>query len=215
MLTVVNNTVLKKYIWLNPVITSSYDETSLIKCISEIGFEIVKPKEKHLDILLAKYKRELLNTKKPILDKRCPLIVEHYKDRMEDFKDVDIDPILIHVSKELSNRDDLMDGIKYIITPCTSLKKIGENLKLKNTVFYTWDEFVFEHNISIIGNKLENSPIPLGFFDSISNNILKVTEGQLKISKKDLKDYDIVEGLYCLNGCHNGDGVTCIKRKKR
>lgn len=210
-----SNSTNKKYIWLNPVITSSYNYEDLFKTLNKIGFEIVTPHINHLKIVLEKYKKELSNLDKPILDKRCPLIVEYFSDKKEIFKDVNIDPILIHISRELSDREDLSDGIKYILTPCFSLKKMGEELNLQNTIFYTWDDFVREYNISINGNKLDISPIPLGFFSSISDNVLKITKNNLKQDKDKLKRYDIVEGLYCLNGCHNGDGVRCIKRKKQ
>ena len=57
---------------------------------------------------------------------------------------------------------------------------------------------------------IDKSPIPLGYFDSLEVKTKKLT-GRDNINgcfKGNLYfENDIVEMLYCNNGCNNGDGV--------
>ena len=87
---------------------------------------------------------------------------------------------------------------------------MGNNLHMDNTIFMTWLEFLESLNQNIEGNVLDNTPIPLGFFDRL--NIEKESlsgndniESYFKNNK--FKNLDMIEMLYCHNGCHNGDGV--------
>lgn len=200
---------MKNYVWLNPVIINSYNISYLEKKLNFLGFKIVYPKEDHLSIIKNEYKNLLKKSNKPILDMRCPLIVDYFLYNKINVKFSKIEPILIHISRELEKRKDLIDGIKWIITPCIALKKMGNDLNLKNTIFLTWDEFYSFLDLSISGKKLNNSPIPFGFFDEIEKNIEKVSRNNLK--NFSLNKVRLIEGLYCKNGCHNGDGVKCIK----
>lgn len=197
---------MRKYIWLNPIVISSYNLLDLETVLSVKKYTIVYPKKNHAEIVLNKYKN-LEKNSKPILDQRCPLISDYFQKNNIDVNFYNIDPILISTAKELSADEKLSNGVKIITTPCTALAQQGNNLKLKNTFFLTWDFFCLINNIHINGEKLANSPVPLGFFDKISNKVLKLT-GNFQI--KNLNNYEIIEGLYCENGCHNGDGVNSI-----
>ncbi len=58
-----------------------------------------------------------------------------------------------------------------------------------------------------VASKCNLSPIPLGFFRDISENVLEIS-GENKFNESFLKkEYDVIEMLYCLGGCNNGDGV--------
>lgn len=205
----------RKYIWLNPVVINSYPLSLLKEKVNSVGFTLVKPKQDYAEIVKNKYK-DLINLSNqnqfPILDNRCPLMVDFFNHKHILGRLANIDPILIHIAKELANRDDLFDGYKYIITPCQSLKIIGINLCLPETIFMTWDEWVCKYGGLSVTNKLTNSPIPLGFFSDISSNVLSITNDNLNLSLHDISNYELVEGLYCQNGCHNGDGVLCLKK---
>lgn len=202
---------MKKYILLNPVILKSYNLSSLKKEINRLGFILVFPEKKHTEIVKNKYKELLLKEKGTIIDQRCPLIVEYFKKNGLNVKFHNIEPILIHIAREISSRIDLKDGYKWIITPCIALKNYGNTLNLKNTSFLTWDEFCSKYSIKTKGEKLSNSPIPFGFFSSIEKNCISIEEKDLKnISNEKIKNIRLIEGLYCHNGCHNGDGVKCI-----
>ncbi|MBE2990291.1 hypothetical protein IMK14_06600, partial [Sneathia sp. DSM 16630] len=161
---------MKKYILLNPVILKSYNLSSLKKEINRLGFILVFPEKNHTEIVKNKYKELLLKEKGTIIDQRCPLIVEYFKKNGLNVKFHNIEPILIHIAREIASRTDLKDGYKWIITPCIALKNYGNTLNLKNTSFLTWDEFCSKYSINTKGEKLTNSPIPFGFFSSIEKN---------------------------------------------
>lgn len=204
---------MKNYIWLNPVVVSSYDNKKIIDLLRAIDYEIVYPHNDYLKVVKEKYQALLKQDYSlPILDQRCPMIYDYFK--QSDYQVIyhDIDPILIHTAKELADRSDLKDGYKWIITPCSSLKKMGNELNLENTIFLTWDEFIQYHNLEIEGHSLTDSPIPFGFFDELEKYIIYVDDHN--INQLNLKDIRLIEGLYCGGGCHNGDGVKCLKTRK-
>ncbi|WP_311694898.1 hypothetical protein [Sneathia sanguinegens] len=204
---------MKKYILLNPVVINSYNLSFLEKKLNNLGFSLVFSKEDQAKIVKNEYKALLQKEKGTILDQRCPLIVDYFKKSKLNVKFHNIEPILIHIAKEIAYREDLADGQKWIITPCTALKKYGNSLNLENTFFFTWDEFCNKYSLNLKGKKLDNSPIPFGFFSDIEKNVISVEEKDLKnISNVSIKKVRLIEGLYCHNGCHNGDGVKCIKK---
>ncbi|MGF7109116.1 hypothetical protein [Treponema pedis] len=204
---------MKKYIWLNPIVVNAYNTEDLKEELFKLGYIIVSHNINHLKIVLDKY-RNFLSDNSTLLDQRCPMITEYFKKNNFTVIYHNIEPILIHAARELENRSDLKDGQKWIVTPCLSLKSFGDNLNLKNTYFITWDEFVNVHKLKIPFKPLKNSPIPMGFFDSIAENVLKITDNNISdLTQEKLNKYKLVEGLFCRNGCHNGDGVKCIQSK--
>ena len=145
---------------------------------------------------------------------RCPKIKEYIN--TEYFENADINPILIETALEIyGNLNNKENSILYITTPCSYLRDLGNELKLENTTFITWKDFLKENNIildSLKKKELNESPIPLGFFDKLKR-IYKVhsvsgEDAVAEIFKNNIyKDNDLIEALYCSNGCHNGDGV--------
>ncbi len=202
---------MKNYVWLNPVVETSYNLKKLKSILLSKDFEVVNPLLDNANIVLGKYREYVLKANKTVVDARCPMIIEHFKKHEFIVDYPDIEPILIHVARELADRKDLKDGKKYILTPCKSLKEYGINLNLDNTYFYTWDEFVLSNNIEIQGETSHESPVPLGFFDSFETKILKVSSHNInQITQSIIDEFKFVEGLYCNKGCNNGDGVTSI-----
>ncbi len=197
----------KGYIWLNPVVKSCYKSEDISKYLEHYKFIEVFPEENHIAKVKKRY-LELSHTDRHILDSRCPLIVENFN--FKNFKVADADPILISTAKELSKRDDLKDKTKYIITPCSSLSRLGSSLKLKNTIFMTFDEFRDKYPYKLKTNIPPHTPVPFGFFKDLNLKTISI-HSDSKTNESDLKDVRIIEGLYCNGSCHNGDGVKCIK----
>lgn len=120
-------------------------------------------------------------------------------------------PILIHCGLEASERDDLRDEEKVITTPCQALADMGNAMQLKNTRFVTWNQFLESIGEAPTSNLLEASPIPPGFFKDINVVTVSVTgEDEIKkYLKKDMPEkIQLVEMLFCRDGCHNGDGIS-------
>ena len=123
-----------------------------------------------------------------------------------------IDPILIHCGIELANREDLKGKKKIITTPCESLATYGNSKNLEDTMFVSWKEFIKNlnsHDKSMV-RLLDESPIPPGYFDSLEAKVTSLSgeENIVSYFKNNLhKKDDLVEMLYCTNGCNNGDGV--------
>ena len=203
-----------KYILINPVVDKMYEQEILNNFLKINGYTRVFYNENWADIVINKYKDVIKNAKgATIMDMRCPLAVDTVKDIIEKDQNIifpDIDPILIHCAKEISLREDLKDGEKIIITPCKSLKDMGNNLRMDNTIFMTWLEFLESLDQNIEGNVLDNTPIPLGFFDSLDVKKESISGNdniESYFRKNKFKNLDMIEMLYCHNGCHNGDGV--------
>ncbi len=203
-----------KYILINPVVDKMYEQEILNNFLKINGYTRVFYNENWADIVINKYKDVIKNAKgATIMDMRCPLAVDTVKDIIEKDQNIifpDIDPILIHCAREISLREDLKDGEKIIITPCKSLKDMGNNLCMDNTIFMTWLEFLESLDQNIEGNVLNNTPIPLGFFDSLDLKKESISGNdniESYFRKNKFKNLDMIEMLYCHNGCHNGDGV--------
>lgn len=198
-----------KYIWINPVVEKMYGDAlkhifknkdiNILSCSGQI--EKVKDK----------FKREINNSNKTILDTRCPLALDCAKQVIpkNKYKIPLIEPIVIHTARYLY--DTYIKGKSneiIITTPCKPLKDMGNKLFKDNygITFFTWLEVCKLFNIPSV-KKCDVSPVPLGFFRDISKNVLEKS-GQDNFRKDFIdKKYDVVEMLYCLGGCNNGDGV--------
>ena len=97
-----------------------------------------------------------------------------------------------------------------ITTPCETLANYGNNLNLKDTEFVSWNDFLKRLDKKILRRILDESPIPLGYFTSIGlkSSSISGKENIENYFKNELyKEDELVEMLYCNNGCNNGDGV--------
>ncbi|WP_195251196.1 hypothetical protein [Romboutsia sp. 1001713B170207_170306_H8] len=203
-----------KYIFINPVVDNMYIKEELDELLLNNGYLRIEVENDWHKIVKEKYNEALKSTEKTLLDKRCPLAIDTIDEYINE-SDVfipHIDPILIHCGIEIANRSDLKGKKKVITTPCESLALYGNKKNLEDTVFVSWKEFIKNLNLHemIKVKLLDKSPIPPGYFKS-----LEVKVGSIS-GKENIKDYfknklhkedDLVEMLYCTNGCNNGDGV--------
>ena len=202
-----------KYILINQVVEKMYSEIILHDFLTKNGFIKVHCNTNWADVVKSKYKNLLKDETKTVVDMRCPMAVEEIKKsgNTEGLIFHDIEPILIHCAREISQREDLMDREKVIVTPCKSLAEYGNLLKLKDTKFYSWLDFLKELNQDLSCKPLKMTPIPLGFFEDL--NVKQVSLSSSKEINEFFKfnsfeDIKLIEILYCDEGCHNGDGVV-------
>ncbi|MBN8048191.1 hypothetical protein J0A94_10105 [Paraclostridium bifermentans] len=203
-----------KYIFINPVVDNMYIKEELDKLLLNNGYSRVEVENDWHKVVKEKYNEALKSTEKVLLDRRCPLAIDTINEYINE-QDVfipKIDPILIHCGIEIANREDLKGKKKVITTPCKSLASYGNKKDLEDTVFISWKEFIKKLNLyeKIQVKLLDESPIPLGYFNSLESKISSIS-GEENIEayfKNNLhKESDLVEMLYCKNGCNNGDGV--------
>lgn len=201
-----------KYIWINPVTAGMYDSAVLNTLLTQHGYKRIEASPHWLDAVKEKYKQAVESTDRTVIDMRCPKIID-FIDAYELRDSVTvpaIEPILIHCGRELSEREDLRGAEKIITTPCRALADLGNSLRLKETRFLPWNHLIASMGGEIAASSLKESPIPPGFFDGLECRKISVTE---KENICDLfetfkpGEYDLIELLYCKEGCHNGDGV--------
>ena len=202
------------YIFINPVVGNMYKKEELDELLLNNGYSRVEVETDWHKIVKEKYNKTLKSTEKTLLDQRCPLAIDTISKYINDEDTLipQIDPILIHCGIELANREDLKGKKKVITTPCESLASYGNKKNLEDTVFISWKEFIKDlnsHNKSMV-KMLDESPIPPGYFDSLEAKVTSLSgeENIVSYFKNNLhKKDDLVEMLYCTNGCNNGDGV--------
>ena len=202
------------YIFINPVVGNMYRKEELDELLINNGYSRVEVENDWHKIVKEKYNEALKSTEKTLLDKRCPLAIDTINEYINenDAFIPQIDPILIHCGIELANREDLKGKKKVITTPCESLASYGNKKNLEDTVFISWNEFIKDlksYDKSIV-KLLDESPIPPGYFNSLEAKVSSLSgeENIVSYFKNNLyKKDDLVEMLYCTNGCNNGDGV--------
>ena len=148
-----------------------------------------------------------------VFDSRCPRAVNFIR---ANFKEQavfisNLNPILIESALELSAKLK-EDEWLYVTTPCEDLAQLGMELNLARTTFLTWRSFREQNAINLKMRNIEQSPIPPGFFTNLGVKTLTLSskekiENALSYKFSELKNYQIIELLYCENGCHNGDGL--------
>ena len=209
-----------KYIFINPVVDNMYIKEELDQLLLRNGYTRVGVEHDWHQIVKEKYKETLQSTEKTVIDMRCPLAVSTIKKYLtkQDSLMPEIDPILIHCGIEIANREDLKGKQKIITTPCDSLAVYGNKKQLKDTVFISWKEFLkgLDSHETVQVKQLDESPIPPGYFKSVDAKITSLS-GEETIEQyfenKKHKENDLVEMLYCKNGCNNGDGVLLNEQK--
>jgi len=200
------------YIWINPVVDRMYEPETLNTFLARHGHKRLYTSGDWLGVVKEKYRLAVEQSAKPVMDVRCPKVKELLEE-LEGLTNVvipEIKPILIHCGEEGSGQEELLEEEKIITTPCRSLADMGDALELKNTRFVAWNDFV-----KILGDEPQRiipktSPIPPGFFAELGIKTDSVTgERELReYFKKGIpEDVQLVEMLYCKEGCHNGDGI--------
>lgn len=211
------------YIWINPVAEGMYESKALTEFLQKHGYQQVEATEDWLNIVKEKYRAAVVGASSPVIDMRCPKT----KEVLEDLGVSDkvtiptIEPILIHCAREVSAREELKGEEKVITTPCQALADMGNALKLPNTTFMPWKHFLtmfddkpIQDGESLKVQQLQESPIPPGFFESLGMKTISLSgEDEIREyfqtpNSKDMTDnIQLVEMLFCQQGCHNGDGL--------
>ena len=203
---------MKKVVWLNPVVKSIYDFAALKEILQDKGFSVAECEKDHVKSVKNAYKNALAQ-KELIYDSRCPravnLIRTNFKEQAAFI--ANLNPILIESALELSSKLK-EDEWLYVTTPCEDLAELGRELNLARTTFLTWRSFREQNAINLKIRNIEQSPIPPGFFANLGVKTLSLgskekIENALSYKFSELKNYRIIELLYCENGCHDGDGL--------
>ena len=203
---------MKKVVWLNPVVKNIYDFAALKEILQDKGFSVVECEKDHAQSVKNAYKNALIQSEL-IYDSRCPRAVNFIRANFKEQADLisNLNPILIESALELSAKLK-EDEWLYVTTPCEDLAQLGRGLNLERTTFLTWRSFREQNAINLNMRSIEQSPIPPGFFTNLGVKTLSLSskeriENALLYKFSELKNYQIIELLYCENGCHNGDGL--------
>ena len=185
---------MKKVVWLNPVVKNIYDFAALKEILQNKGFSVVECEKDHVKSVKNAYKNALAK-RELIYDSRCPRAVNFIRANFKEQANLisNLNPILIESALELR-------------------AKLGRGLNLERTTFLTWKSFREQNAINLKMRSIEQSPIPPGFFTNLGVKTLSLSskeriENALSYKFSELKSYQIIELLYCENGCHNGDGL--------
>ena len=203
---------MKKVVWLNPVVKNIYDFAALKEILQNKGFSVVECEKDHVNSVKNAYKNALAQ-KELIYDSRCPRAVNFIRANFKEQAALisNLNPILIESAMELSSKIK-EDEWLYVTTPCEDLAELGRGLNLARTTFLTWKSFREQNEINLEMKRLGASPIPPGFFTNLGVKTLSLgsvekIQNALSYKFSELKNYQIIELLYCENGCHNGDGL--------
>ena len=201
------------YIWINPVTAGMYEEEALNAFLQEHGYKRFETSIDWLTIVKDKYLTAVKQSKSPVIDVRCPKAKE-LLEGMELKSEVtfpQIYPILIHCGQEGSGRKELQNETKIITTPCQALADMGNGLHFPDTHFISWNQLLKMLGSEPKRNLIQQSPIPPGYFKELGVNVVSVTgEAEIKnFFEKELpENTQLIELLYCKDGCHNGDGIV-------
>lgn len=200
------------YVWINPVVARMYEPEILNTFLCLHGYKRFDVNTDWLAVVKEKYRFAVEDTEDTVVDVRCPrtraVLEELGVHSAITFPE--IHPILIHCGQEGSKRADLLDDEKIITTPCQALADMGNALGLEHTFFVTWKSFLESIGEQPKGQIAKESPIPTGFFAELGVKTASVTgETEIREYFKDFSanEVDLVELLYCKDGCHNGDGI--------
>lgn len=200
------------YIWVNPVAAGMYEEEALNDFLQRHGYKRFYTSTDWIGAVREKYKVAVEREAGTVMDVRCPKVKEVLMNMKLDGTVTipEIHPILIHCGKEASEQEALVDEEKIITTPCQALADMGNALGLRDTRFVTWNQFVERLDDEPERRLAKESPIPPGFFAELGLKTDSVTgEEELRsyFRKGVPKDVQLVEMLFCKDGCHNGDGI--------
>lgn len=200
------------YLWINPVTDCMYEREVLNAFLQKHGYQRFETNTDWCSIVKEKYAEAVRQSSNTVIDMRCPKAAELLKE-LEIGRDVtfpDIHPILIHCGIESSERIDLKDVDKIITTPCQALADMGNSLGLNRTRFVPWNRFLETLGSAPKSLPIEKSPIPPGFFSDLHMKTESLTgENEIKQYFASIvpDEAQLVEILFCKDGCHNGDGV--------
>ncbi len=207
---------LARFVWLNPVIGTMLgsDLSNLEDCLEQRGDTPVQIPNLGL-VVLEKYQSKL--GQGLLIDARCPEAVNFIEKSFPELVRyvASIEPILIHgtrylAEKHLANLEDEL----VMVTPCTAFsERYGEKFP-PNISFIPWNIFAESITGWKTNQKPEATPVPPGFFNTLSAQVFEATgEEEIRslLSEKPWENAQepiLIELLYCPGGCHTGDGMT-------
>lgn len=100
-----------RYIWINPVTESMYEEPVMEEFLTKHGFTRVRCMVDWGQAVKEKYREMLDGCRDTVADARCPMacgLVEALA--VDGVRAAAIEPILIHCAREISCREDLGSG---------------------------------------------------------------------------------------------------------
>lgn len=201
-----------KYILINPVVDRMYETQSLDIFLTEHGYHRVYCKTDWASVVREKYRAFAEQCDHTIVDMRCPMACQIPMEMSAaGVVFPEIEPILIHCAREISEIPELDNQEKLITTPCRSLADQGNALGLADTQFLSWNDFLDAIGCNFPSENSCVTPIPLGFFTSLGGKQAQLTtEEKIRayFGAEIPPDEILVEMLYCEHGCHNGDGVV-------
>jgi len=210
-----------RFVWLNPVIGQMAGAAypALLEALAGRGYTITACPEAPTEVRQAYLSRLGQSRLRPLIDARCPRVATLIR---EDFPHLSariapIPPILIVCAGILYRRHVAPDPGKAsltVITPCSELADYGKALFGDRIRFETWKAFQRTLGLGRLYPRADASPIPPGFFDYPGVRVLEGSGdgevrdllGQAQAGRLD-PGVEILELLYCRDGCHNGDGV--------
>lgn len=208
---------MSRYIWFNPVSMKMVGDRCgiLDELLFQRGYERLEAPSQAGNVLNM-YKQYAKISERTVLDCRCPMVRPFLEQAFpqDQLNFPDIPPILIQTARYLYDNHihDSSDSLT-IVAPCQSLCMEGTSYFAGKVNFFTWIEFVRQEGIALPVSLLEQSPLPLGFFDPLALHLEKASgEAQIRatVAKAQSAAFqmpDLVEMLYCQGGCNNGDGV--------
>lgn len=211
------------YVLLNPMIAKMAQKAypALLEIIKDKGYiplECVGGDKS----VLEEYGQLLLKTgKRPVIDSRCPTIVKMVREKFPDAAEhlAPIRPILVACIQDLYEsyiKPDLKSASLTVVTPCLAMNGYAAELCGDKIRFVTWRQFASEVGLHQGCPRSSSSPIPLGFFDALGVRIKKASgeiptlnllHGLFDSNRGQEQGIDLLELLYCEDGCCNGDGL--------
>jgi hypothetical protein len=208
-------------VFLNPLIKGLMNErdyTRLFQRIRKKGmwpFDPFAVLEKAKITVLNSYREELERRRKgkgvaglPIIDSRCPAIRDYLIDK--EFPHLTkltapIHPILITGAIIVRQSFGYLCPEIIVVSPCRAFK----DYCLKGVKIRTWVEFREMLGFFPSQKKLEQTPIPLGFFKDLGAKIYGASgeENCRRLLAEMPSDAALLELLWCEGGCHKGDGL--------
>jgi len=200
------------YIWINPVVDRMYEPKALEEFLTTHGYKRIHASVDWFSIVKEKYRQAVAQSELPVMDMRCPATKALLEETgVTDVVTIpDIKPILIHCGEECSKDAVWSDREKVIVTPCQALADMGNALELTNTHFIPWNRFVEMQGDEPERMQPKESPIPPGYFAGLGIEVASITgEEEIRnyLNAGVPKEVQLVEMLFCKEGCHNGDGI--------
>ncbi|MGN0372859.1 MAG: hypothetical protein ACI4F3_08590 [Enterocloster sp.] len=205
--------LMKKYVWLNPVVLKMYGKAELEQAVRTAGYEMIFCKEDHIRQVKEQYRKAVARAECCVMDQRCPAAAARVKKRYPQSPVYfpNIDPILIQSALELAERvKEEKNASLTVVTPCSWLSRLGKERGIPGTSFMTWLEFAASEDICLETKELSASPIPPGFFSGFgesAESLASRSEIDQFFLEKRYRQVKIVEMFFCDQGCHHGDGI--------